>query len=177
MKLLKILIIVSVSLIAGCSQAKNANSVTEEEFNKDVERAREASLYAQFNQLNYTKYIFKAAYAEANKTSKTSDQLLQFAGFQTHSLQTIYSTLNLDLEQDIENLIAGKKSKVTPQALDALCINNKFIEKYSKITDLSKSSETVKEFSESSLKLQPKILKVLEKEDNSLKDLICTSLK
>ncbi|WP_445116662.1 hypothetical protein [Acinetobacter sp. WZC-1] len=128
MKNIKISIILSLSLTTGCTQANKSNEITE----KDFEQASEASLYAQFNQLYYTKYIFKAAYKDATQISETNDQLFNFAAFQMHSIQITYESLGINFENDLKLMSLGKKSKMTIDALDSLCISNKFLKKYSK---------------------------------------------
>lgn len=107
--------------------------MTEQEVENDLKNARAASLYAQFNQMYYTKFVFSAAYDEVNQVSKTNDQLLDFASYQAHVIKTTYDTLGLNLSEDFKALSEGKNSAMTINALDSLCVSNKFIEKYSAV--------------------------------------------
>jgi len=112
-------------LTVACSQANTPKKdvITE----ADVTQASEASLYAQFNQLYYTKFLYKAAYNEANKVTETNDQLLSYATFLMHAVNTTYNSLNLKLNDDLDLMASGKKSKMSIDALDSLCVSNKYI--------------------------------------------------
>lgn len=175
----KILLILIAGFTAACSQADNSTKLSEQELENNLNQAREASLYAQFNQLNYTKYVFNAAYAEADKVTKTNDQLLNFASFQIHAIKTTYDALGLNLLEDLKALSAGKKSTLTINALDSLCVGNKFIQKYSalKLKDAKNISPDVKELSDQALAFQPEIEKTLFNTPNGMGDLLCTNLK
>jgi len=174
----KILLILIASLTAACSQADNSNKLTEQEVENDLKNAREASLYAQFNQMYYTKFVFSAAYDEVN-LSKTNDQLLNFASYQAHAIKTTYDTLGLNLSEDLKALSEGKNSAMTINALDSLCVSNKFIEKYSavKLKSGSKIPPDVKELSDKALTLQPEIERILTKAPNPMGDIQCLKLK
>ena len=175
----KILLILIASFTAACSQADNSNKLTEQEVENDLKNAREASLYAQFNQMYYTKFVFSAAYDEVNQVSKTNDQLLNFASYQAHAIKTTYDTLGLNLSEDLKALSEGKNSAMTINALDSLCVSNKFIEKYSavKLKSGSKIPPDVKELSDKALTLQPEIEKSLTKASNPMGDIQCLKLK
>lgn len=120
-------------LTVACSQANTPKKdvITE----GDVTQASEASLYAQFNQLYYTKFLYKAAYNEADKVTETNDQLLSYATFLMHAVNTTYDSLNLKLNDDLDLMASGKKSKMSIDALDSLCVSNKYIEKYIKLKE------------------------------------------
>lgn len=171
---MRIYLILLLGLMTGCTQAHQQNEIT----NKDFEQASEAALYAQFNQLYYTKYIFKAAYKEATQISETNDQLFNFATFQMHSIQTGYDSLGINFEDDLKAISLGKKSKMTIDALDSLCVSNKFIEKYSqlKLQKNSNISDDQKELVKNSLSEQQKIKDIMKNIDNPLNDLMCKNL-
>ncbi|ENX06495.1 hypothetical protein [Acinetobacter courvalinii] len=175
----KILLILIAGFTAACSQADNTNKLTEQEVENDLNKAREASLYAQFNQLYYTKFVFSAAYEEATQVSKTNDQLLNFASYQAHAIKTTYDTLGINLSGDLKALSEGKNSAMTLNALDALCVGNKFIGKYSalKVKSGSKISPDVKDLSDKALALQPEIEKILKNSANPMGDIQCLKLK
>ncbi|MGS5619275.1 hypothetical protein ACVETY_09905 [Acinetobacter baumannii] len=64
-------------------------------------------------------------------------------------------------------------------ALDSLCVSNKYIEKYIKLKEKngSKVSAEAKELSKEALALQPKIEKIIMKTDSPLNDIECKKLK
>ncbi|MDC4879836.1 hypothetical protein OFM99_01010 [Acinetobacter baumannii] len=173
----KLCIILMSLLTVACSQANTPKKdvITE----ADVTQASEASLYAQFNQLYYTKFLYKAAYNEANKVTETNDQLLSYATFLMHAVNTTYNSLNLKLNDDLDLMASGKKSKMSIDALDSLCVSNKYIEKYIKLKEKngSKVSAEAKELSKEALALQPKIEKIIMKTDSPLNDIECRKLK
>lgn len=175
----KVLLILIAGFTAACSQADNSNKLAEQEVENDLNNARKASLYAQFNQLYYTKFVFSAAYEEATQVSKTNDQLLNFASYQAHAIKTIYDTLGINLSRDLKALSEGKNSAMTLNALDALCVGNKFIGKYSalKVKSGSKISPDVKDLSDKALALQPEIEKILKNSANPMGDIQCLKLK
>ncbi|MGA6135438.1 hypothetical protein ACPER7_03940 [Acinetobacter dispersus] len=175
----KILLILIAGFTAACSQADNSNKLTEQEVKNDLNNARGASLYAQFNQLYYTKFVFSAAYDEANQVSKTNDQLLNFAIYQVHAIKTTHDTLGINLSEDLKALSEGKKSVMTLNALDALCVSNKFIGKYSalKLKSRSKISPDVQDLSDKALALQPEIENILKNSANPMTDIQCLKLK
>ncbi len=179
MNIFKILLILVAGFTAACSQADNTNKLTEKEVENDLNKAREASLYAQFNQLYYTKSVFSAGYEEVTQVSKTNDQLLNFASYQAHAIKTIYDTLGINLSEDLKALSEGKNSTMTLNALDALCVGNKFIGKYSalKVKSGSKISPDVKNLSDQALALQPEIEKILKNSANPMGDIQCLKLQ
>lgn len=172
----KLCIILLSLLTVACSQVPpQKHGITE----ADVTQASEASLYAQFNQLYYTKFLYKAAYNEADKVTETNDQLLSYATFLMHAVNTTYDSLNLKLNDDLDLMASGKKSKMSIDALDSLCVSNKYIEKYIKLKEKngSKVSAEAKELSKEALALQPKIEKIIMKTDSPLNDIECKKLK
>jgi transcription-repair coupling factor (superfamily II helicase) len=62
-------------------------------------------------------------------------------------------------------MASGQKSKMSIDALDSLCVSNKYIEKYIKLKEKSGSgiSAKAKELSKEALILQPKIEKIIMK--------------
>jgi len=150
------------------------NKITED----DIYQAKIARFYAQFNQLFYTKFIFKAAIEEAHHLSKTNDQLLNFANFQMHSVKTAYESLDLDLKTDLIQLAEGKNSNMTIDSLDSLCVANKFIETYTKLKDKSshQRSEDSKELSNEALSFQTQIENIIKVTDSPLNDIECKKL-
>lgn len=175
----KILLILIAGFTAAYSQADNSNKLTEQEIENDLKNARKASLHAQLNQLYYTKFVFGAAYKEANQLSKTNDQLLNFASYQSHAIRTTYDTLGVNLSDDLQSLSESKKSIMTLNALDSLCVGNKFIEKYIALKTKAgaKISSDVKELSDKALAIQPEIIKILTKAPNPMDDTECLKLK
>ncbi|MDR2248609.1 hypothetical protein [Acinetobacter sp.] len=154
---------------------KSAYTITEE----DVAQDSEISLYEQFKRLYYTKFFYKSAYHEANKVTETNDQLLNYATFLIHAINTTYDSLNLKLSDDLDLMAAGKKSKISIDALDSLCVNNKYIEKYLQIKEKSgsKVSTEAKKLSKEALVLQPKVEKIIMRTDLPLNDIECKKLK
>ncbi len=172
MKYIKILVLAFIFTIP-LSHAQD-KVITEE----DVLEAKIAAFYAQFNQLFYTKYIFKAAFEEADHLSKTNEQLLNFANFQMSSIQIGYEGLDMDLSKDLLDMSEGRRSKMTLDALDSLCVANKFIEKYSRLkhqyNDLQ--SEDSKALSKGALKFQTQIENIIKITESPLNDIECKKL-
>ncbi len=128
----KLCIILLSLLTVACSQVRpQKHGITE----ADITQAYEASLYAQFNQLYYTKFLYKAAYNEANKVNETNDQLLSYATFLMYAINTTYDSLDIQLNDDLDLMASGQKSKMSIDALDSLCVSNKYIEKYIKLKE------------------------------------------
>lgn len=128
----KLCIILLSLLTVACSQVRpQKHGITE----ADITQAYEASLYAQFNQLYYTKSLYKAAYNEVNKVTQTNDQLLSYATFLMYAVNTTYDSLDIKLNDDLDLIASGQKSKMSIDALDSLCVSNKYIEKYIKLKE------------------------------------------
>lgn len=173
-----ILILVLITFTSACSQAKDNPKKADEQLSLAFDDAHEASIYALYNQFILTNSVFKAAYNEANQKTKTNDALLGFAGKQINVIKTAYEALGKNFTEDLDAMVSNKKSMLTIQAVDGICVNNKFIAKYSKVTDFSKLPNYVKEYSEEALKLQPKIEQILKKEGQSpLGGSICNTLQ
>ncbi|WP_375586679.1 hypothetical protein [Acinetobacter baumannii] len=171
----KLCIILLSLLTVACSQVRpQKHGITE----ADITQANEASLYVQFNQLYYTKSLYKAAYNEVNKVTETNDQLLSYATFLMYAVNTTYDSLDIKLNDDLDLMASGKKSKMSIDALDSLCVSNKYIEKYIKLKEKngSKVSAEAKELSKEALILQPKIEKIIMKTDSPLNDIECKKL-
>ncbi|EPP8910816.1 hypothetical protein QDS03_000597, partial [Acinetobacter baumannii] len=113
----KLCIILLSLLTVACSQVRpQKHGITE----ADITQANEASLYVQFNQLYYTKSLYKAAYNEVNKVTETNDQLLSYATFLMYAVNTTYDSLDIKLNDDLDLMASGKKSKMSIDALDSL---------------------------------------------------------
>ncbi|ENU4317692.1 hypothetical protein ACFH26_002288 [Acinetobacter baumannii] len=171
----KLYIILLSLLTVACSQVRpQKHGITE----ADITQAYEASLYAQFNQLYYTKSLYKAAYNEVNKVTQTNDQLLSYATFLMYAVNTTYDSLDIKLNDDLDLIASGQKSKMSIDALDSLCVSNKYIEKYIKLKEKNGSeiSAKAKELSKEALILQPKIEKIIMKTDSPLNDIECKKL-
>lgn len=163
--------------ISACGQAKEPKEKLED-IGQAFDKSKEASIYAMYNQFILTNSVFKAAYSEADRQSKTNDALLDFAGAQINIIKVNYEALDKNLLEDLESLASGKRSIITVQAVDGMCVNNKFIKKYSKAVDFNKFPKYVKEYSEQALSLQPKIEEILEKEAQSpIGGSICNTLQ
>lgn len=178
MYITKITVIILLSiLISACSQAKESKS-NMNEIGQAFDRSKEATIYALYNQFILTNSVYKAAYNEANKNSMTNDALLDFASTQINIIKLNYNALDRNFEDDLDALASGKKSLITVQAVDGMCVNNKFIKKYSKIANFEKIPSHVKQYSLEALALQPKFEKILGSEAQSpLGGSICNTLK
>ena len=171
-----IIFIISIC-ISSCSQAKETTKKMED-IEQVFDKSKEASIYALYNQFILTTSIFKAAYGEANRSSKTNDALLDFAGVQINIIKVNYEALDKNLLEDLDALASGKKSMITVQAADGICVNNKFIKKYSKVADFNNLPSYVREYSQEALSLQPKIEEILKKEALSpIGGSICNTLQ
>ncbi len=100
----KLCIILLSLLTVACSQVRpKKHGITE----ADITQAYEASLYAQINQLYYTKSLYKAAYNEVNKVTQTNDQLLSYATFLMYAVNTTYDSLDIKLNDDLDLIASG----------------------------------------------------------------------
>ncbi|WP_228256010.1 hypothetical protein [Acinetobacter pittii] len=95
-----------------------------------------------------------------------------------YAVNTTYDSLDIKLNDDLDLMASGQKSKMSIDALDSLCVSNKYIEKYIKLKEKSGSeiSAKAKELSKEALLLQPKIEKIIMKTDSPLNDIECKKL-
>ncbi len=52
--------------------------------------------------------------------------------FLMYAVNTTYDSLDIKLNDDLDLMASGQKSKMSIDALDSLCVSNKYIEKYIK---------------------------------------------
>lgn len=84
---------------------------------------------------------------------------------------------NYETDKDsFENDINANK-KISLEAVDGLCIMNKFLQKYSTLIDLKKAPPSIQESTRRALSYQPLYLKRLSSDKDYLGQLQCINLK
>lgn len=108
-------------LLSSCSNAKK-DAINEAELDKQIVQTK---IMAISSSLESTSFVYRAAYKEAEKTSEINDHLYLYALSEIESLFNTYSMGSLNYQKDITSyrLVSG-------DAIDSICIINKFLKKY-----------------------------------------------
>ncbi|MDC5315367.1 hypothetical protein OHW94_07650 [Acinetobacter baumannii] len=167
MKRLAILLF-SVTLV-GCSHADNS-SLKERE--AEISKALTSRTLAIGDDIAQSRRLYITAYNTINTKSEMSNELLIYTVRKIDSLIGNYETDKDSFENDI-----NANKKITLEAVDGLCIMNKFIQKYSTLIDLKKAPPSIQESTKRALSYQPLYLKRLNSNKDYLGQLQCTSLK
>ncbi|UGQ29055.1 hypothetical protein [Acinetobacter calcoaceticus] len=167
MKRLAILLF-SVALM-GYSHADNTS---QKEREAEISNALASRTLAVADDIAQSRRLYITAYNTINTKSEMSNELLIYTVRKVDSLIGNYETDKDSFENDI---IANKK--ITLEAVDGLCIMNKFIQKYSTLIDLKKAPPSIQDSTKRALSYQPIYLKRLSSDKDYLSQLQCINLK
>lgn len=152
MKRLTILLF-SVTFV-GCSHADNS-SVKERE--AEISKALASRTLAIGDDIAQSRRLYITAYSTINTKSEMSNELLIYTVHKIDSLIGNYETDKDSFENDI-----NVNKKISLEAVDGLCIMNKFLQKYSTFIDLKKAPPSIQESTKRALSYQPLYLKRLD---------------
>ncbi|HGF9412202.1 TPA: hypothetical protein ACJETM_001056 [Acinetobacter baumannii] len=137
-----------------------------------MSNALAARTLAVADDIAQSRRLYITAYNTINTKSEMSNELLIYTVRKVDSLIGNYETDKDSFENDI---IANKK--ITLEAVDGLCIMNKFIQKYSSLVDMKKAPPSLQEDTKRALSYQPIYLKRLSSDKDYLSQLQCINLK
>lgn len=152
MKRLTILLF-SVTFV-GCSHADNS-SVEERE--AEITKALASRTLAIGDDIAQSRRLYITAYNTINTKSEMSNELLIYTVHKIDSLIGNYETDKDNFKNDI-----NVNKKISLEAVDGLCIMNKFLQKYSTFIDLKKAPPSIQESTKRALSYQPLYLKRLD---------------
>ena len=168
-----LLIILACSVfISACSNAKEpkkSNNYSEAELDKQIIQSR---IMATAESIQSSIFVYKAAYETADQTSEINDKLFVYALGEIESLFNSYSIGGLDYAQDLKS-----NRLISSEAIDSMCIINKFLDKYSKKLSNDKYREMYADTLFQTLKLQSHYINILTTNADPINDSQCLTLK
>ncbi|MBU3096745.1 hypothetical protein KPE82_14130 [Acinetobacter baumannii] len=167
MKHLAILLF-SVAMV-GCSHADNTSTKEKEERIGNELTSRTITLA---DEISKSRDFYSSAYRNINSKSEMNNELFIYTVNKIDSLIGSYEMNQDSFEKDIQ---ANKKMAI--EAVDGLCIMNKFIQKYSTLVDMKKAPPSLQEDTKRALSYQPLYLKRLSSDKDYLGQLQCINLK
>ncbi|CAP00796.1 hypothetical protein ACYQIL_001303 [Acinetobacter baumannii] len=167
---MKNLVIFLISLaMVGCSHADNS-SLKERE--AEISKELTSRTLAIGDDIAQSRRLYITAYNTINTKSEMSNELLIYTVRKIDSLIGNYETDKDSFENDI-----NANKKISLEAVDGLCIMNKFLQKYSTLIDLKKAPPSIQESTKRALSYQPLYLKRLSSDKDYLGQLQCINLK
>jgi len=156
-------------LIVGYSHADSENQKKREiEISKEL-ITRTMSIADDISQ---SRKLYIAAYNTINSKSEMNNELFVYTVRKVENLIGTYEVDNDNFENDIKH-----NKKITLEAVDGLCIMNKFIQKYSIFIDLEKIPESLQKDTKKILKYQNLYIQRLNEDKDYLNQLKCLNLK
>lgn len=162
------LLIFSVVLV-GCS---HANNTSQKEREAEISSALTSRTLAIADDIAQSRRLYKTAYSTINSKSEVNNELFIYA---IRKVDTLLGNYEVD-KDSFENDIQANK-KITIDAIDGLCVMNKFIQKYSTLIDLTKAPPSIQDGVKRTLSYQPLYLKKLSSEKDYLSQEECINLK
>ncbi len=156
-------------LMVSCSFANSENQQKREIEISNELRSRTMSIA---DDISHSRRLYMAAYNTVSSKSEMNNELFIYTLRKVENLIGSYEVDNDNFENDIKN-----NKKITLEAVDGLCIINKFIQKYSKLIDLEKAPESIQEDTKKVLKFQNLYIQRINEEKDYLNQLNCLSLK
>ncbi len=150
----------------------HADNTSQKEREAEIRNALASRTLAVADDIAQSRRLYITAYNTINTKSEMSNELLIYTVRKVDSLIGNYETDKDSFENDI---IANKK--ITLEAVDGLCIMNKFIQKYSTLIDLKKAPPSIQDSTKRALSYQPIYLKRLSSDKDYLSQLQCINLK
>ena len=155
--------------IVGCS---HANNTSQQDRENEIGEALTSRTLALADDISQSRRLYISAYNTINSKSEMNNELFIYTVRKIEALIGNYEVDNNSFENDIK---ANKN--ITLEAIDGLCIMNKFIQKYSTLIDLNKTPVSIQQDSKNALKIQPLYIERLSKDKDYLSQLSCLSLK
>ncbi|MDC4879835.1 hypothetical protein OFM99_01015 [Acinetobacter baumannii] len=150
----------------------HADNTSHKEREAEISNALASRTLAVADDIAQSRRLYITAYNTINTKSEMSNELLIYTVRKVNSLIGNYEIDKDSFENDI---IANKK--ITLEAVDGLCIMNKFIQKYSSLVDMKKAPPSLQEDTKRALSYQPIYLKRLSSDKDYLSQLQCINLK
>lgn len=156
-------------VFVGCGHANNKSQQLRED---EISQALASRILAIGDDIAQSRKLYISAYKTISNKSEMNNELLVYTVRKIDSLIANYEVDNDSFENDI---IVNKK--ITIEAIDGLCIMNKFIEKYLTLIDLNKVPIDFQGDIQRVLKYQSNYTKRLSEDKDHLNQLNCLSLK
>ncbi len=155
--------------MVGCSHADSENQQKRKIEISNELRSRTISIADDISQ---SRKLYIAAYNTVNSKSEMNNELFVYTVRKVENLIGTYEVDNDNFENDIKH-----NKKITLEAVDGLCIMNKFIQKYSIFIDLEKIPESLQKDTKKILKYQNLYIQRLNEDKDYLNQLKCLNLK
>lgn len=154
--------------IVGCS---HANTPSQSDREKEISEALTSSTIAIADDVSQSRRLYLSAYNTINSKSEMNNELFVYTVRKVEALIGNYEVDHDSFENDIKT-----NKKISLEAVDGLCIMNKFIQKYSAFIDLNKTPVSIQEDTKKVLQFQPLYIERLSKDKDHLNQLTCLKM-
>lgn len=167
---MKSLTILSLSItIISCSHAKNTSQQARE---NEISKVLTSRTLAISDDINQSRKLYITAYNSIESKSEINNELFIYTVRKVDSLIGNYEIDQNSFENDIK-----VNKNITLEAVDGLCIMNKFLQKYSKFININKIPPNLQKDLNRTLSFQPAYLEKLSTSKDYLGQLKCLELK
>lgn len=150
----------------------HADNTSLKEREAEISNALASRTLAVADDIAQSRRLYITAYNTINTKSEMSNELLIYT---VRKVDSLIGNYEIDKDSFENDIIANKK--ITLEAVDGLCIMNKFIQKYSSLVDMKKAPPSLQEDTKRALSYQPIYLKRLSSDKDYLSQLQCINLK
>ncbi|CAM0801629.1 hypothetical protein [Acinetobacter baumannii] len=150
----------------------HADNTSHKEREAEISNALASRTLAVADDIAQSRRLYITAYNTINTKSEMSNELLIYT---VRKVDSLIGNYEIDKDSFENDIIANKK--ITLEAVDGLCIMNKFIQKYSSLVDMKKAPPSLQEDTKRALSYQPIYLKRLSSDKDYLSQLQCINLK
>ena len=157
------------AVLIGCSHADNSKQQTRE---NEISNNLTSRTMAISDDIAQSRRLYISAYQNINSKSDMNNELYIYTIRKIDSLIGNYEVDQDNFENDIKN-----NKKISVEAVDGLCIMNKFFEKYSTFINMNNVPESLQQSMKEALKYQPIYIKRLSTDKDYLGQLECLNLK
>lgn len=157
------------AVLIGCSHADNSKQQNRE---NEISNNLTSRTMAISDDIAQSRRLYISAYQNINSKSDMNNELYIYTIRKIDSLIGNYEVDQDNFENDIKN-----NKKISVEAVDGLCIMNKFVEKYSTFINMNNVPESLQQSMKEALKYQPIYIKRLSTDKDYLGQLECLNLK
>ncbi|ENU21892.1 hypothetical protein F993_03821 [Acinetobacter proteolyticus] len=162
------ILLFSIALV-GCS---HANDISQKERENEISDVLKSRTTAISDDISQSRRLYVTAYNTIDNKSEINNELFIYTIRKVDSLIGNYEMDHDSFKNDI-----SVNKYISLEAIDGLCIMNKFVKKYTGIIDLKKTPQSIQEDTEKSLEFQPLYIKRLNEDKDHLNQLKCLTLK
>lgn len=162
------ILLFSIALV-GCS---HADDISQKERENTISEVLKSRTIAIADDISQSRRLYITAYNTISNKSEMNNELFIYTVRKVESLIGNYEVDHDSFKNDIST-----NRRISLEAIDGLCIMNKFIQKYSTLIDFKKTPQSIQEDTKKSLEFQPLYIKRLNEDKDHLNQLKCLTLK